>query len=118
MLAVLVAALYSGVRGKPLPLTGTRVGDLGVTATDHPGAVAQALWTTLLDNRALLIAALVFALAAALLPLARRRGRLGIAAICIGQTLLVLVAAPSIAVTPIVVGTWLLCGLLVLRPAR
>ena len=118
ILAVLVAALYAGLRGWPLPLTHAQVGDLGVSATPHPGTVAQAMWTTLLDNRPLLICALVFGLSAALLPLARRRGRLGVAILCLGQTLLVLAIAPSVAATPIVVGGWLLGGLLVLRPAR
>lgn len=118
LLAVLAAALYAGLRGWPLPLTGARVGDLGLTANPHPGTVAQALSTTLLDNRALLICAFVFSVSAALLPLARHRGRLGVSILCLGQTLLVLVAAPSIATTPIVIGTWLLGGLLVLRPAR
>jgi Protein kinase domain len=118
ILAVLVAALYAGLRGWPLPFTGARVGDLGLTAVDQPEAVGQALWTTLLDNRALLICALVFGLSAALLPLARRRGRLGVSILCLGQTLLVLAAAPAIATTPIVAGSWILGGLLVLRPAR
>ena len=118
LLAVLVAALYAGLRGWPLPLTHAHVGDLGLVATTHPGTVAQAMWITLLDNRALMICALVFALVAVLLPVARRRGRLAVAILCIGQTLVVLAAVPTIAATPIVVGGWILGGLLVLRPAR
>ena len=118
ILAILAAALYAGLRGWPLPFTRAEVGDLGLAATTHPGAVAQALSTTLLDNRAILICALVFGLSAALLPLARRRGRLGVAILSLGQALLVVVAAPSVAATPIVIGSWLLGGLLVLRPAR
>jgi hypothetical protein len=118
ILAVLVAALYAGLRGWPLPLTHAHVGDLGLIATKHPGTVAQAMWTTLVDNRALLICALVFALAAVLVPVARSRGRLAVAILCIGQTLLILAAVPTIAATPIVVGGWILGGLLVLRPAR
>ena len=118
ILAVLVAALYASVQGRSLPLTGSTVGGLGLTASDQPGTVAQALWTTLLDNRAVLICALVFGLSAALLQLARRRGRFGVAVLCLGQTLLVLLAAPAVAATPIVIGSWLLGGLLVLRPAR
>jgi Protein kinase domain len=116
-LAVFAAALLAGLRGHPLPLTGAKIGDLGLTATDHPGTVVQALQTVLLDNRAILAAAVVFALSAALLPFARRRGRLWIAAVCLGQALLA-VTVPTTAVTQLVLGSWLLCGLLVLRPAR
>ena len=118
ILAIFVAALYAGLRGWPLPVTHAHVGDLGLAATTHPGAVAQAMWTTLLDNRALLICALVFALSAVLLPLARRCGRLAVAILCIGQTLLILTAVPAVAATPLVIGGWILGGLLVLRPAR
>jgi hypothetical protein len=118
MLAVLAAAAYAGLRGWPLPFTGTRVGDLGLVASTHPGTVAQALWMTLLDNRAILLCALAFGVSAAVLPLARRHGRLGVAILCLGQTLVVLAMAPSIATTSIVLGGWLLGGLLVLRPAR
>ena len=118
MLAVLIAAAYAGLRGWPLPFTGSRVGDLGLVASTHPGTVAQALWTTLLDNRAILLCALVFGVSAAVLPIARRHGRLGVAILCLGQTLLVLAMAPSTATTSIVLGGWLLGGLLVVRPAR
>jgi hypothetical protein len=38
--------------------------------------------------------------------------------VCFGQAILILVAAPTVAATPLVLGSWLLCGLLVLRPAR
>ncbi len=116
--AVLAAAMYAGLRGWSLPLTGANVGDLGLAATTHPGAVAQALWTTLLDNRPVLICAVVFGVSAALLPLARRRGRIGVVILALGQALLVMLAAPSVAATPIVIGSWILGGLLVLRPSR
>ena len=117
-LAVLVAALYAGLRGGTLPLAGTTVGTLGFTATDQPSTVVRTLSTVLLDNQALLVCALVLGLSAALLPLARRRGRLGVAILSVGQAIAVLVAAPAVAVTPFVLGSWLLAGLLVLRPAR
>ena len=116
-LAVFAAALLAGLRRHPLPLTGAKIGDLGLTATDHPGTVVQALQTVLLDNRAILAVAVVFALSAALLPFARRRGRVWIAAVCLGQALLIVTVATT-GVTELVLGSWLLCGLLVLRPAR
>jgi hypothetical protein len=117
-LAVFAAVLVAGLRGGGLPLTGARVGDLGLAGSRNAGNVAQALLTTLSDNRAIVSTALVVAVAAALLPFARRRGRAAVAVLCLGQATLVLLAAPAIAPTPIVVGSWLLCGLLVLRPTR
>ncbi len=118
ILAVLAAALYAGLRGWPLPLTRTRVEDLGLVATPHPATVVQALATALLDNPAILICALVFGVSAALLPFARRRGRVGVGSLCVGQALVIVLAAPAVAATPIVLGSWILGGLLVLRPAR
>ena len=118
ILAVLAAALYAGLRGWSLPLTHAAVGNLGLAGTAHPAVVAQSLWTTLLDNRPILICAVVFGLSAALLPLARRRGRLGVSILSLGQALLIVVVAPSIAATPIVIGSWILGGLLVLRTSR
>jgi len=117
-LAVLTAALVAGLRGGALPLTEAHVGNLGVTGSDHAGTVAQALLTTLSDNPAIVTTALVVAVSGALLPLARRRGRIGVATLCLGQAALILLAAPAISPTPIVLGSWLLCGLLVLRPSR
>ena len=43
ILAILVAALYAGLRGWPLPLSGSRVGDLGLAATTHPGPTTSLL---------------------------------------------------------------------------
>jgi len=117
-LAVFTAALVVGLRGGDLPLTRSHVGDLGITGSDHAGTVAQALLTTLRDNQAIVSTAVVVALSAASLPFARRRGRLGVACLCLGQAASVLLAARSLAPTPIVLGSWLLCGLLVLRTGR
>jgi hypothetical protein len=118
MLAVLTAALVAGLRGGSLPLTGAHVGDLGVTGSKHAGTVAQALVTTLSDNGAIVSTGLVVALSGALLPFARRHGRIGVATLCLGQAALILLAAPMLSSTSIVLGSWLLCGMLVLRPTR
>jgi hypothetical protein len=117
-LAVVTAGLFAGLHGRPLPFTQTTVGDLGLTATPHAATVAQALLTTALDSRAILFGAAILSVSAALLPLVRRQGRLGVAVLCLGQTIPLLIVAPSTATTSIVLGGWLLAGLLVLRPGR
>ena len=60
----------------------------------------------------LIAVALVLALAAALLPDARRRGLRGIAALGLGQIALVLVLAPTLPALSIVLGTTVLCAAL------
>jgi hypothetical protein len=117
-LGVLAAAAVAGLRSDELPLTGDRVGSLGLNATTHPGTVLQALLTTLRDQPAIATTALALALVAGLLPYARSKGHLGIALLGIGEVALVLVAAPSIPPVSIVIGTWLLCGVLTLGRAR
>ncbi|HZO50029.1 MAG TPA: serine/threonine-protein kinase [Gaiellaceae bacterium] len=111
-LAVLAAALVAGLRGSPLPLTDERVGNLGVAGTEHAGDVVAALAGVLRERQAIGAMAIVAALAAALLPAARARGRAGIAALCLAQPVAVLAAAPAAPATPVVLGSWLLCGAL------
>ena len=66
--AVLLCGLVAGVRHRPLPLDGSQPPlGLGIVGSDHPTAVAYALWRTLLAHHALLAETVVFALAAALL---------------------------------------------------
>ena len=55
---------------------------------------------------------LVLALAAALLPDARRRGLRGIGALGVGQAGLILLLAPTLPFLPVVLGTGLLCAAL------
>src|SRR5262249_39806963 len=99
-------------------LVGTHIGDLGITATRHPATVLQAVVTTLRDNQALLTTAIALGIVAALLPTARSRGRAAIAALCVGETVLILVSPPSLHPTSIVLGAWLLCGALTLGRGR
>jgi hypothetical protein len=109
---VLAAAAAAGLRGHALPLTGAVVPDLGVSGSTRPTDVAQAIVTVLQGNDGLLVVAVVLALAAALLPDARRRGLRGIAALGVGQAGLVLLLAPTLPFLPVVVGTGLLCAAL------
>jgi hypothetical protein len=119
---VLAAAVVAGLAGRPLPLTGALVGDIGVATSERPADVGAALLEVLGANGALLTTALALALTAILLPHARARGLWGIAGLGALQLALVLLAAPGIPAFSLVLGTWLLCallcGTLALRGAR
>jgi hypothetical protein len=114
--AVLLAALAAGLRGAPLPLTGDRPPlGLGLAGSDRPGAAAEALWSALSAHPALLIEAVVIGAATALLPRAERHSLWGLAvfgAVFLGGALL---AAPTVAALPIVLGCWLTVGVLAAR---
>jgi hypothetical protein len=109
---VLVAAAVAGLRGKPLPLTGSLVPNLGVDGSTRVTDVIQALAVVVSDNAGIVTVALVLGLAAALLPDARRRGLKGIAVLGIGQIALIVVFAPALPALSIVLGTCALCGIL------
>lgn len=113
---VSAAAAVAGLAGKPLPLTGTVVGELGVAQTERPTDVLHALGTVLGDGTALATTALALAIVAALLPWATSHGRWGIAGLGVLQLTLVFAWAPSIPWVGFFFGTWLLCGLLAARP--
>ena len=113
---VLAAAAVAGLAGRPLPLTGAPVGDLGLAGSERPTDVVQALERVLTANTAVATTALALALVAVLLPRAVARGAWGIAGLGVLQLGLVLLWAPSIPAFGMVVGTWLLCAALVARP--
>jgi eukaryotic-like serine/threonine-protein kinase len=107
---VLAAAAVAGVRGHPLPLTGSIVPNLGIDGTTRVTDVVQAISMVVQDNIGLVVVAGVLALAAAALPDARRRGVKGIAVLGIGQIALIVGLAPLVAPLSIVLGTCVLCG--------
>jgi serine/threonine-protein kinase len=113
---VLAAAVVAGLAGRPLPLTGATVGDLGLAQSERPTDVVQALERALTANTAVLTTALALALVAVLLPRAVARGAWGIAGLGALQLGLVLLWAPSIPAFGMIVGTWLFCAALVARP--
>jgi len=117
-LAVLAAALVAGLRGVPLPLVDIRVAGLGLHATPHPGTVISALWTTVQEHPAIATTAIAVAIVAALLPAARARGQAAIAAMCVGEAAMILLAGRGIAPTSVAIGAWVLCGILTLGRAR
>jgi hypothetical protein len=83
--------------------------------------VAHALWTALANHPTLLAEAVALALAAAALPLVRRRGPWPIALFGTAMLAATLLPAPGVATAPLVAGTWLTCAALLwdsLRWAR
>jgi hypothetical protein len=114
---VLGAAAVAGLHGRPLPLTGTTVTDLGVTGSEHPVSVVDALVGLLRSESALLTTGLALAIAAMVLPIARNRGLSAIAALGLGQVVLVLAWAPEVPWPGIVLSTALAVAVLAARPA-
>ena len=108
-LALPAAALVAGLRDAPLPLGAEDVGDLGLAATESPGAIVQALWQTLVERPELVVASLGLAAAAAALPRLRAYGPWGLAALGAGLLAVLLLGAPEAAALPVVAGVWLLC---------
>jgi hypothetical protein len=113
---VFAAAAVAGLSGNTLPLGGTAVGDLGIAESERPTDVVSAVGTVLDANREIATTALALGIVAMLLPRARARGRWGIAVLGGLQLTLVLAWAPSIPWPGFVLGTWLLCGILVAAP--
>ncbi|MDQ2984532.1 MAG: serine/threonine protein kinase [Actinomycetota bacterium] len=114
--AVLLAALAAAIRDVPLPFSGAPAPRVaGLSANEHPTAVAAALWHALQSRPALLTQAIMLAGAALLLPLARRRGPWGIA--IFGATIVcaAVLPSPSVSALPLVLATWFTCGWLIWR---
>jgi hypothetical protein len=110
--AVLAAALVAGIAGTSLPLSGEVADPLDVGPLDSPKEIALGLVETLAAQPLLLGGALVAALAAALLPLARRRWRYGVLAV--GTALLLAAVASGAGVVGIVLVAlvWAVAGAL------
>jgi hypothetical protein len=106
---VYVAAAAAGLSGHRLPLGTERVGDLGIAQSEDPSSVLAALGDVLRAHPHISTTALAFAIVAAVLPRARARGRVGIAALGVLQLGLVLLWAPAVPLAPLVLGTLLLC---------
>jgi Protein kinase domain len=111
-LAVLSAALVAGVSGKELPLTGERALSLGISPVDTAREIAFALARALLLEPMLLTGALAAALAAAILPSARRHWPYGVLAV--GAALVVgsVAADASLAAVPVAALVWAIAGAL------
>jgi hypothetical protein len=119
---LLLAAVVAGIRHADLPLgLGTPPLGLGIVGSDRPTAVLHALWTALANHPTLLVEAAALAVAAAALPLVRRRGPWPIALFGAAMLAATLLPAPGVTTAPLVLGTWLTCGALLwdtLRASR
>jgi hypothetical protein len=114
--AVLCAGIVAGIRGSPLPFDGAAAPhDLGLAASEDPFDVASVLWSALTSRPALLVEALVLAVAAALLPLARSRGLWGIAGLGAALLAATLLPVATVAAIPLVMAVWATCLFLALR---
>jgi hypothetical protein len=113
---VFAAAAIAGLSGSALPLGGGHVGTLGIAQTERPTDVVHAVGAVLQARPEISTTALALAVVAILMPRALARGPWGIAGLGALQVTLVLAWAPSIPWLGVVVGTWLLCGLLAARP--
>jgi eukaryotic-like serine/threonine-protein kinase len=110
--AVLSAALVAGAAGDELPLAGARTVPLDVSPLDSATQVTTTTARALGDEPALLAGMVALAVAAAILPLARRRSRYGVLAV--GTVLLAgtVVVDASIAAVPVVALVWAVAGAL------
>jgi hypothetical protein len=107
---VLSAALVAGIADEELPLTGGQAESLHISPVDSAQEVAAGLGGALAHEPVLLGAALAAALAAAILPLARRRSRFGVAAV--GAVLVVcsVAAGASLVTIPLALLVWAVAG--------
>ena len=105
--AVLLAGAAAGIHGSNVPFTGAPAETLGVSGSEHPIAVLQAVWHWLEATPALGLEAVILGLAAGSLALFARGADLTIAAFVgcfLAGTLLV---APEAAVLPLVASGWI-----------
>jgi Protein kinase domain len=114
--AVLAAALVAGIRHVGLPVTGARAPlGLGVAGANDPLDVVGTVFRAATAQPALLFEAAAFVAVAALLPLARARGRwgaAGIGALMLAATLLPVPDAPAL---PLVAAAWITAGVVAFR---
>jgi len=117
--AVILAAVVAGMHHARLPLAGSiPPRGLGIATSDHPGAVAHALWRALATQPSLLAATLAIATATAALPYLRGRGPWAAAVYGAGFLAATLAAAPGTAVLPLVAAAWVTTVALALEPTR
>jgi serine/threonine protein kinase len=113
-----LALIVAGLNGEPFPLTsGKTPRGLGIEGSSNFVSVIGALTRALLDRPTLLAEGLLLGLAAALLPLAQRKGLWGSALFAASMIAFALLLFPNVAATPVIVGAWLTALALAVLPA-
>ena len=116
--AFLLALIANGMGSGRLPLTGGRAPlGLGIEGSTKLTSVCGALMRAVVDRPALLWLGLLLAVAAALLPLARRSRRWGGVVFGVGMIVAALLPFPSVAAAPVIIGAWLTALVLAFVPA-
>jgi eukaryotic-like serine/threonine-protein kinase len=110
-LAVLTAALLAGIAGDVLPMTGEAPGMLAVGPRTPVLDAGHAVWSSLAGHPLTLSCAILFALAAALLPAARRVAPLGVAAVGFVVTAASVLVGAGATSTVAVVVVWAVAGI-------
>jgi hypothetical protein len=105
-LAVLSAGLIAVLAGDTPPVGGDRIEALDIGPSDTAQAIAVTLSSAIASNPVLPAAALVAALAASLLPWARRRSRYGVAVIGAVLVAGAIATGAGVAATLLVVAVW------------
>jgi hypothetical protein len=107
---VLAAALVCGIEGWRLPFSDEHgMPSLDLAAVDSPVDVAAALGVAIAERPEILLGAVAVAAAAGLVPLARRSGAWGIAALGGGLLATGVLLAPKAAALPFAASVWALC---------
>ncbi len=118
MAAVLVTVLFAGVRDEALPVGGGSVPALDISPPDSAASFATALWSWLAAEPLVIAAAILVGGAAALLPWARRRTSVGVAAIGFVVTAASVLAGAGVASTIAVMLVWTGFSLAAAAPRR
>jgi eukaryotic-like serine/threonine-protein kinase len=105
-LAVLSVVLLSAVAGEQLPGAAGAASALEVGPLDSVGSAASAVWSWLLHEPLVLVAAILVGAASAVLPWARRSSRLGVAGVGLVVTAASVLAGASVASTMVVMLVW------------
>ena len=109
-MAVLAAALLAGVAGHELPLTGETPGTIGIGPLTPVFDASNAIWSALAGHPLTSAAAILFALAAALLPWARRFSPAGVAVVGFVVTAASVAVGAGVTSTVAVVAVWAAAG--------
>jgi Protein kinase domain len=109
-LAVLLAGVVAGLKGRALPLTGSDPPALSLAGSEDVGAVLGAFVGGLAARPELLLTAVTLGLVAALLPVVRKHGLWPVAALGAGSLAALLLPVGAVQALPAVAGIWLCCA--------